>query len=1030
MSSQPAAGQRYPWNSRIQSVLTYILLVGAGLLGNLLTVELFFNVDLIFGSIAALIIVYLFGLLPGTIAAAVIALPTCGLWNQPYAVLVFTLEVAFVGLLLRRRGDNVLMIDTLYWLTLGFLANLLVYGVLLRLSPANMWVVVLKQGVNGVVNALIAGVVIAVLPSASDIAMQGRQRASVSIRDAILYTITGFVVVPSLLVFALQSRVALQVTEQEVQDRLVSIGNAVELMVDHRVEGISRALGAVARSWSEHPHSQESLAQVVRFGSDALSDVTGLRIADSSHRIQAMYPGVDDSNGRALSAHDLDAVTASFDATGLGISSLVYAYHDIPSLSVAVPWGGDSPREGAVFGTLRLDNIRRQLEGIVEPWGLDAAIVGPGDLVIVSTNRDAEANDPLGYMRYGTMTDIGESMFVHVPDYARDVAAVQRWHSSSYLLVRNLSEAAGWTLVLSAPLAPYQTSLNELSIQSLTLVFALIFGTIVLSRVFGTAMVKSLGLLSRTTSGLPARILESEHPVSWPRTGIREVQVLINNFRDASEHIAASVNELRSINEDLVTARFHADSANQAKSRFLANMSHDLRTPLNGILGYAQLLVRDEDLAPEYRDAVRVIETSGNRLLGLLNDVLDLSRIEADRIELHDTAVDVDSLLSELTAMVRVQAQQKGLRLEQVLDPDLPQLIVIDEKKLQQILTNLVSNAVKFTPSGMVRVAAQKSADGQRIAFSVTDTGVGIPEHELEEVFSPFIQGEKPRIDGEGTGLGLAIVKRLVDFLGGTVSVRSTVGSGTTFYVTFPLRAFPGAHEEQTEPQSGKSIGDERGLSFDHVTGYIGDAKHILVVDHLEANRRLLTDLLVPLGFTVDEATDSGDLAACAQDRRPDLIIIDVVMPGGDGFEAYLSLQENDLLKDIPVIASSGSVSSQLRYECRRVGFSGFFDHPLDKGSVLRLIAETLGIVYVYDTEHDLSEPDRSGPDPVPRPDEVSDIARALRRGDIREVIGACEALAASKPMYAPYCATLTSLARGFKLKEIDERLPEESDES
>lgn len=1018
VASEPAFNS--PGTSR--SVLVYLALLAAGFAGNFFRFELFFNVDLIFGSIAALIIVYLYGLVPGVVAAAIIAIPTIFLWGHPYGLITFTLEAAFVGVILRARRGNVLLIDAVYWLTAGVVSNLLLYGLLLRLSPDSMWVVILKQGVNGVVNALVAGVAVSLIPVPGVLRSSARSGASVSIKDAMLYTITGFVVVPALFVFTIQSRVALDAIEREVQDRLVAIGNAVELSVNQHMKDVGNTLSAVARSWAEDDHNHESLSHLVRFGSDSLSDVASLRIADPQYRVHARYPAGDAVETNVLSAHDFDAVTATFDFEGLGVSSVVYDCNNAPSLSIAMPWGSGAATEAFVFGTLRLDTVHRQLTGISEPWGLDATIVGPGDRVLLSTDSNMVCNEPLSYMRFGHLVATDGDLMVHMPDHAIDSPALQRWSSSRYIFQRDLSSAAGWDLVLSAPLAPYQARLNRFLIQALTVVFALIFCTIVLSRLFGVAIVGSLALLSEATTGLPARILESKAAVSWPKTGIREAQVLINNFRDASDHIARSVRELQSINADLVTATQNADAANRAKSRFLANMSHDLRTPLNGILGYAQLLSRDENLAAEYREAVSIIEKSGERLLALLNDVLDFSRIEADRIERHDTAIDVDSLLSELTAMMRLTAEGKGIRLEQHLDPALPQIIVCDEQKLQQILTNLVSNAIKFTDSGEVRVSALRAADPGRITFEVSDTGVGIPEDELEAVFSPFIQGDKPRVDGEGTGLGLAIVKRLVEFLGGSVSVDSTVGTGTTISFDIPLQDYTGS-------APGRSDAGASGMYAD-VTGYVGRTRSVLVIDNADSNRRLLTDLLVPLGFSVDATSNGREALEIARQRKPDLVILEVVMPVADGFEMFRSLQRDEALTNVPVIASSGSVANSFRQECIRAGFAGFIEKPFNRDSVLRTVSGALNLAYTRRPSQNGSEPQDRPPVVTPTGSETRDIARALRRGDIRGIVQAGEKLARERPEYAPYCDLLTSLARSFKLQAIADLLPEDSFES
>jgi CheY-like chemotaxis protein len=306
--------------------------------------------------------------------------------------------------------------------------------------------------------------------------------------------------------------------------------------------------------------------------------------------------------------------------------------------------------------------------------------------------------------------------------------------------------------------------------------------------------------------------------------------------------------------------------------------------------------------------------------------------------------------------------------------------------------------------------------------FEVSDTGVGIPEHEREAVFSPFIQGDKPRIDGEGTGLGLSIVKRLVEFLGGGVALQSTVGTGTTFSFDIPLQQFTGSIAERPET-------DTSGVYVD-VTGYAGRTRSVLVADDADSNRRLLTDLLVPLGFSVDGASNGIEALENARQQKPDLVILDVVMPVSDGFEAFRSLRNDEELKDVPVIATSGSVAEQVRQECIRMGFAGFIEKPFHRDVVLGSIARVLNLEYTRRPSAGSREAPDKKPVRTPSGPEARAIASGLRRGDIRGILRAIEELARERPEYRTYCDTLTSLTRGFKLQAIADLIPEDSFES
>ncbi|HEY9659338.1 MAG TPA: ATP-binding protein, partial [Allocoleopsis sp.] len=336
-----------------------------------------------------------------------------------------------------------------------------------------------------------------------------------------------------------------------------------------------------------------------------------------------------------------------------------------------------------------------------------------------------------------------------------------------------------------------------------------------------------------------------------------------------------------------------AQSANRAKSEFLANMSHELRTPLNGILGYAQICQKDRALSEQQKNRIAVIHQCGEHLLTLINDVLDLSKIEARKMELYPKEFHFDEFLQSIAEICKIKAEQKGISLiYQTLSP-LPRVIRADDKRLRQVLLNLLGNAVKFTETGTI--AFKVGYHEQKIRFQVEDSGVGIASDQLEEIFQPFQQvGDNSR-KPEGTGLGLAISRQLIEMMGGALQVRSTLGAGSTFWFDLDL------------PEIASSI-DAVNPSQRPIIGIKGNQRKILVVDDKPTNRAILVNLLEPIGFDMLEAVDGEDGLTKAQMFHPDAILLDLVMPNLDGFEATRRLRAMPTLKDTIVIAVSASV--------------------------------------------------------------------------------------------------------------------------
>lgn len=472
-----------------------------------------------------------------------------------------------------------------------------------------------------------------------------------------------------------------------------------------------------------------------------------------------------------------------------------------------------------------------------------------------------------------------------------------------------------------------------------------------------------------------------------------------------------------------------ADAANRAKSEFLANMSHELRTPLNGILGYTQIFKKDKTLTEQQKNGIAIIHQCGEHLLTLINDILDLSKIEARKMELYPKDFYLAEFLEGITEICRIRAEQKGLVLVYETLTPLPKAIRADEKRLRQVLINLLGNAVKFTPKG--RVIFKVGYQQGKLQFQVEDTGIGIAPHQLEEIFLPFQQvGEHSR-ETEGTGLGLAISRQFVQMMGASLEVKSTLGEGSVFWLELDL----------PEVDQGADItkGDER-----HIIGFKGCKRKVLVVDDKWTNRSVLINLLEPLGFEVLEATNGLECLAKARELKPDLILMDLVMPVLDGFETTRRIRLLSELEGVIVIAISASVFDFDRQQSREVGCEDFLPKPVREAELLEKIRVYLGLEWVYEESGAGMRPVLSAqesavmaqkqrlngnqhlilPEFSPLPAEELDILLDLAMmGDLRGIIDYTSSLEALDSQWLPLASHLRQLAKSFKGKQILELL-------
>ena len=904
----------------------------------------------------------------------------------------------------------------------------------------------LKQPVNGLFNALIASLLITHLPL-HKWANRPQLDTTFSLRQTLINFLVAFVFFPVLIVLVLDSRRVFNLMETDIQTNLSTLSSVTASELQFWNQSHHQILEELAQVALESElKSSTALQETTDIVHKSFPDFRNLYLIDKNRQILFAYPSWAEEEKIARECKLLGQDSPKFPSLSdrEGLPNI---------LEINVPIVRGQTYLGCVVGEMALENLNQILKATANQQEVQITLVDKNNYVIASTIETRVDTSNFDLRQEGEIRPLSSTIFQQLPDEP-NLSAMSRWQKSTYVHQQSLGDNLPWDLILEVPALPHIKFLQNLYLNHLAIMLIVGCLGIILATILSQRLVRPLRELSLATNDLPHKLWEGV-AIDLPSSSVAEIESLTDNFQQMTNTLKQNFSKLKQSKQllerrveertiELTHAKEAAEASDRAKSIFIAHMSHELRTPLNGILGFTQILQKDPSLNSKQYDSINTIHQCGSHLLDLINDILYLAKSEAGKMELHLTNFNFLSFLKEMSTIISLRAQQKGIAFDYQFQSSLPTIVRCDKTRLRQVLLNILGNAVKFTTSGGVIFKVgygEGRGDGgdrgdkgdkvdisqspiPKIRFQVEDTGVGIPANELINIFLPFQQAVAGQFAHEGTGLGLAISQNIVQQMGGEIRVSSEPGKGSVFYFDLDL-------PEVVSDRETIIISERR------VIGFKGKKNKILVADDQPNNRAFLVKLLRPLGFEVREATNGEDCLQQARQDCPHLILLDLVMPVLDGFETSRRLRKEPNFNNTAIVATSASAFPEDRLLSYQAGCNSFLPKPVCFEQLLKMLEVHLELEWIYEqsnpptivteeqVEGDLAE-NYSSSSVVTPPDEELDLLLELaKQGNIARILERAALLKQLDSQYLPFAEILRQLGESFQERKIREFIEE-----